>query len=300
MSSKTKMDIPTYEGSLNAEELLDWIQAMDTYFDYEDIEEDKKIRHAVTKLKGHAALWWDELQVDRHSKGKQKIKSWDWMIAKLKAKFILRDYQISLFRRMQNLRQKLMTVKEYTEEFYRLNIRAGHRESDDEKVVRYLNGLRYEIQDELSMLTIRTVEDAYQMDLKAEEKLSRKQGQRGRGRSHPRAKAVVQERTQKPKEDWKRPQGRAERGGTSQQRPNISSQGGSKRISGEDMLMPTHFLVPEAEEEAEEELSHASHVVKTDTKPWTIQIGRWTEEILTSLRRRGRTWRMRTLEVENR
>jgi hypothetical protein len=56
MSSKTKMDIPVYEGSLNAEELLDWIRALDTYFDYEDVEEDKKVRHAVTKLKGHVAL----------------------------------------------------------------------------------------------------------------------------------------------------------------------------------------------------------------------------------------------------
>jgi hypothetical protein len=183
MSSKTKMDIPTYEGSLDAEELLDWIRALDTYFDYEDIEEDKKVRHAVTKLKGHAALWWDELQADRHCKGKQKIKSWDRMIVKMQEKFIPRDYQINLFRRMQNLRQKLMIVKEYTEEFYRLNIRAGHRESDDEKVARYLNGMRYDIQDELSMETIRTVEDSYQMALKAEEKLSRKQGQWGRGRS---------------------------------------------------------------------------------------------------------------------
>jgi hypothetical protein len=32
--------------------------------------------------------------------------------------------------------------------------RAGHRESDDEKVVRYMNGLRYDIQDEMSMMTI--------------------------------------------------------------------------------------------------------------------------------------------------
>ena len=78
------------------------------------------MRHAVTKLKGHAALWWDELQADRRSRGKQKIKSSDRMIAKMKVKFILRDYQITLFRRMQNLRKKLMTVKEYTEEFYRL------------------------------------------------------------------------------------------------------------------------------------------------------------------------------------
>jgi hypothetical protein len=218
MSSKTKMDIPVYEGSLDAEELLDWIRALETYFDYEDIEEDKKVRHAVMKLKGHAALWWDELQADRRSKGKQKIKSWDRMIAKMKAKFIPRDYQITLFRRMQNLRQNMMTVKEYTEEFYRLNIRAGHRESDDEKVARYLNGLRYDIQDELSMVTIRTVEDAYQMALKAEEKLSRKQGQRGRGRSQPRGKTIAQEITQKPREDWKRPQEKAEKGGTSQQR----------------------------------------------------------------------------------
>ena len=68
---------------------------------------------------------------------------------------------------MQNLRQKLMLVKEYTEEFYKLNIRAGHRESDDEKVAMYMNGLRYDIQDDMSMMIIRNVEDAYHMDLNA-------------------------------------------------------------------------------------------------------------------------------------
>jgi hypothetical protein len=50
------------------------------------------------------------------------------MVSKLKTKFIPKDYQINLFRRFQNLRQKGMIVKEYTEEFYRMNIRAGQRE----------------------------------------------------------------------------------------------------------------------------------------------------------------------------
>jgi hypothetical protein len=54
-----------------------------------------------------------------------------------------------------------MSMKEYTEEFYRINIRAGHRESDDKKVARYMTGLRYDIQDEMSMMTIQTIEDAY-------------------------------------------------------------------------------------------------------------------------------------------
>jgi hypothetical protein len=94
------------------------------------------------------------------------------MVAKMKSKFIPKDYQITLFRRMKNLRQKLMSVKEYTEEFYKIKIRAGDRESDDEKVARYMNGLWYEIQYEMSMMTIRNVEDAYQIALKAEEKLS--------------------------------------------------------------------------------------------------------------------------------
>jgi hypothetical protein len=101
------------------------------------------------------------------------------MVVNMKAKFIPRDYQINLFQRMQNLRQKMMMVKEYIEEFYRINIREGHWESNDEKVSRYMNGLRYEIQDEMSIMTIQTVEDSYKMALKAEENMSRKQGQRG-------------------------------------------------------------------------------------------------------------------------
>jgi hypothetical protein len=38
MGAKPKMDILVYEGNLDAEELLDWIRDLDTYFDYEDVE----------------------------------------------------------------------------------------------------------------------------------------------------------------------------------------------------------------------------------------------------------------------
>jgi hypothetical protein len=215
---REKMDIPMYEGNLDVEDLLEWFRYLDKYFDYEDIEEDKKVKHVVTRLKGHASLWWDELQADRSYKGTQRIKIWDRMVAKMKAKFIPRDYQINLFRRMQNLRQKGMTVKEYTENFYRINIRAGHRESDDEKVSRYMNGMRYDIQDEMSMVKIRNVEDTYQISLKAKEKLARKQGQISRGRSQRRGKEVSQDRIHKPKEEENKPHIHLERGGSSQGR----------------------------------------------------------------------------------
>ena len=68
-----------------------------------------------------------------------------------------------------------MIVKQYTKEFYKLRIRVGHAEDDVERVARYINGLRYDIQDEISLLSLKTIGDAYQEALKAEEKMLRKQ-----------------------------------------------------------------------------------------------------------------------------
>jgi hypothetical protein len=76
---------------------------------------------------------------------------------------------------LYNLRHKGFSVKKYTEEFYKLSIRVGHRENDEENISRYINGLRYEIHDEINMMTMKTLEDAYQVALKVEENLNTKQ-----------------------------------------------------------------------------------------------------------------------------
>ena len=81
---------------------------------------------------------------------------------------------------MQNLKQRAMTVREYTEEFYKINLRAGYVEDTTKKVARYLNGLRYDIQDELSMVNPTGIDEAYQYALRVEERLQRRQSTRGR------------------------------------------------------------------------------------------------------------------------
>ena len=58
-------------------------------------------------------------------------------------------------------------MKEYTEEFYEINLRAGYIEDITEKVARYLNGPRFDIQDELSLVSPTNVDEAYQYALKA-------------------------------------------------------------------------------------------------------------------------------------
>lgn len=86
-----------------------------------------------------------------------------------------------------------MTVGEYTKEFYKFSIRSGHVKDEMEKVARYINRLRYDIEDEINIVSIKKIEGSYQATLKAAEKSLRKQSQknkcknpaRGRGASTP-------------------------------------------------------------------------------------------------------------------
>lgn len=75
-----------------------------------------------------------------------------------------------------------MTIKEYMEEFYCVNLGAGYTNDTPEKTARYVNSLRLEILDEISILSPRNTEEAFQSSVKAEEKINRKQNnRRGRG-----------------------------------------------------------------------------------------------------------------------
>ena len=100
-----------YEGNLNVEELMDQINGLNKYFDFEEMEDKKRVRYVATRMKGHATIWWDELQIHRERRGKSQINSWDKMLRKIKSQFMPKDYQFNLIRQLQNLRQKAMAVK---------------------------------------------------------------------------------------------------------------------------------------------------------------------------------------------
>jgi len=62
--------------------------------------------------------------------------------------------------------------------------------------MRFVNGLRMEILEEISILSPKTIEEAYQSSLKVEEKIARKQNaRRGRGSSRGRGQTFGRGRT---------------------------------------------------------------------------------------------------------
>ena len=73
----------------------------------------------------------------------------------------------------------------YMEEFHRLTLREKKQEEEPERVARYLNGLRMNIQEEISLLAPATLGKFFQLALKVEKKLKRKGDHKQGGRSGP-------------------------------------------------------------------------------------------------------------------
>lgn len=130
---------------------------------------------AKSKLRGATLTWWKFIQDECEKEGKRPIATWKGMLSKIREAYILEDYEIQLHRRRQNLRQKELDVSTYTEEFQKLCLRSKIQEDENVKVARYLNGLRWNIQEELSLLCPTTVQKCYQLALKVEERSKKKQ-----------------------------------------------------------------------------------------------------------------------------
>jgi hypothetical protein len=73
---------------------------MDKFFDYDETNEERKVKFVVTRLKGHASLWWNGVHTERRNQGNVPIRNWDRMVAKLRGKFLPKDFHISLFKQM--------------------------------------------------------------------------------------------------------------------------------------------------------------------------------------------------------
>ena len=71
------------------------------------------------------------------------------------------DYELDLLKKMQGLKQTGRYVQEYTKDLYWVLIRTNHVEADKDKFSYYLNVLRPRIQEELILLWMATINEAY-------------------------------------------------------------------------------------------------------------------------------------------
>ena len=56
-----KIEVPDYAWSLKLEELINWLNSMEKFFEWKPMIEEKKVKFTCIMLKGHSMIWWDHV-----------------------------------------------------------------------------------------------------------------------------------------------------------------------------------------------------------------------------------------------
>ena len=118
--SSMRTEVLEFQESLQPEEFIDWLCTTEEILEFKRVPKEIKVPLVVTRLQSRAAAWWQQLKLTRNWSGKKKITTWKKMKKHLRGTFLPYNYQRLMYQRLQNLRQGMCTVEDYTTEFYQL------------------------------------------------------------------------------------------------------------------------------------------------------------------------------------
>jgi hypothetical protein len=62
LTKRMKVDVLDFYGKLEPHAFEDWLTAIEDYFDWFAVSEERKVQYIKMKLKGHARVWWGSVE----------------------------------------------------------------------------------------------------------------------------------------------------------------------------------------------------------------------------------------------
>ncbi|GJY15489.1 glutamate-rich WD repeat-containing protein 1 [Tanacetum coccineum] len=153
---EARIDIPTYDGTVDAEKLDSWIDQLETYFTLYGFRSKEKVIFARLKLTSHALAWWNSTL-----KSLDEEVNWKVFTRLLRQEFYPMGYSQDRWTRWHNLRlQRGQTVQEYTTNFRRLAVTLGISTNNEDVFTKYVAGLPQQIQTEMRLHTTKNISKA--------------------------------------------------------------------------------------------------------------------------------------------
>src|SRR5262249_54710473 len=130
-------DAPSFDGSLNPRDYLDWEATMNQYFSWIDMSEARRVRFAAFRLTGNALTHWRTIVELLYVRYQPPIETWAEMKVKLREKYVPPTYRQRLIDQWQNITQGNRTVAQYIAAFDDFFVRCGVREESELTLSRF-------------------------------------------------------------------------------------------------------------------------------------------------------------------
>ena len=119
-----KFTVPSFKGSHDPNEFIEWRDQMSLIFDCHHYAEIKKVQLAVSEFKDYALTWWQKAVRDVQYRGYPPINTWGALLRIMDARFVPPDYRRNLYQKLQFLTQGSKTVEDYFKEMEVLMMRS--------------------------------------------------------------------------------------------------------------------------------------------------------------------------------
>ncbi|KAJ4705037.1 Mutant gag-pol polyprotein [Melia azedarach] len=169
-----KMKILIFQGKNNLELYLEWERKVKYIFDCHNYSEEKKVKLTAVEFIDYASIWWDQLVINRRKNKQRPLQSWEEMKLVMPKRFIPSHYYRDLHRKLQELVQGSMCVKDYYKEMEITMIRANIEEDREAIMTRYISGLNEKIADVVDLQHYVEIEELLHKAIKIETQIKSK------------------------------------------------------------------------------------------------------------------------------
>ncbi|KAF8112884.1 hypothetical protein N665_0059s0022 [Sinapis alba] len=166
--SSFRSDIPEFQGTLNPEDFIDWLNIVEEILEFRQVPDDIRVSLVATRFKGRAMAWWQQLKESRRQNNKPRIDTWVRLTKHMRRGFLPFNYERTLYNKLQNLRQGTRSVDEYATEFFYLTDRMTSGETERQLISRFIGGLRAQLQVVLTQFNPTSVSEAHQRAISME------------------------------------------------------------------------------------------------------------------------------------
>ncbi|XP_021999385.1 uncharacterized protein LOC110896229 [Helianthus annuus] len=166
-----RLEVPEFEGKVQADDFLEWLQTVERVFDIREVPEDLKVKLVALKFRKHASIWWEHVQAKRRREGKRKVRTWEKLRSLMKKKFLPVTHKQDTYLDYHNLCQGSLSVEDFIGEFERLRLCCDMEEDEKQIIARFLGGLRTDLSDVVYLQQYFTFDDVCRLALRVEKQL---------------------------------------------------------------------------------------------------------------------------------